>query len=618
MADKKFSEAPLIAIADIATQDTVWTLDKSDTTDGPEGTIKQAPAEAFRNFKTLIASVNYLNLAGIDASISFFNYIPAAINAQGPFTANAGEQFVFYTIQGAGLEKHNAVFTYYQVYTGELIVGGSNPTYQINGSNIMLSGGPKELSAVKDPEFFIELDDINSDPVEDAFNLGDVANTQDWTIAGEMFITCIINNVDIIYRFIGALGDYGPTGLTAVAGDFQDLTTQGTPEPYAETTPGATKNNSAYIRLDNFEGIEQSPGTWSSIIAYATNSEVLYGRARKQINALTQPTVRTSVEAAATDIIIGKEYTIKTVGTTDFTAIGASANTPTVIFTATGVGTGTGEVYKQALQIGGNAFVSNTNMYLEFKKGGEDVEYRFLSLEQNSASGIEEAPNDGKQYARKALSWEEVTVGAGDMLKATYDTNNNGIVDNAEKVNGKTVDETVPPGAVFTDTVYNDTAIQAEVDLNTAKVTFPEAPNDGKDYTRKNLAWSRIVLGETKSMSTTVYAKTIDVKTGDSDVDFGIGSDLNGWNLVNVVAIVTTKGVTGSTNVQVVRRRNNAIIYMLSTAVSLGNEYFAQDGVIDASFDDVATGDLIYFDVTAIHSGTTPKGLTMVLEFEKP
>ena len=41
---------------------------------------------------------------------------------------------------------------------------------------------------------------------------------------------------------------------------------------------------------------------------------------------------------------IGKIYTIKTVGNTDFTAIGASSNTIGVTFTATGVGSGTGTV----------------------------------------------------------------------------------------------------------------------------------------------------------------------------------------------------------------------------------------------------------------------------------
>ena len=41
------------------------------------------------------------------------------------------------------------------------------------------------------------------------------------------------------------------------------------------------------------------------------------------------------------------------------------------------------------------------------------------------------------------------------MQKATYDTNNNGIVDNAEKVNTHTVLTDVPSGAVFTDTTYS-------------------------------------------------------------------------------------------------------------------------------------------------------------------
>ena len=54
-------------------------------------------------------------------------------------------------------------------------------------------------------------------------------------------------------------------------------------------------------------------------------------------------------------------------------------------------------------------------------------------------------------------------TGSGDMLKSVYDTNDNGVVDNAEKVNGKTVESDVPANAVFTDTVYDDTAIQAAV-----------------------------------------------------------------------------------------------------------------------------------------------------------
>lgn len=42
--------------------------------------------------------------------------------------------------------------------------------------------------------------------------------------------------------------------------------------------------------------------------------------------------------------------------------------------------------------------------------------------------------------------------GSGDMSKSVYDTNNDGIVDNAEKVNGHTVKTNVPENAQFTDT----------------------------------------------------------------------------------------------------------------------------------------------------------------------
>jgi len=61
-------------------------------------------------------------------------------------------------------------------------------------------------------------------------------------------------------------------------------------------------------------------------------------------------------------------------------------------------------------------------------------------------------------------------TGGGDMSKSTYDTDNNGIVDNSTLVNGLTVYTAVPSGALFTDTVYSDTAIQAEVDANTANI----------------------------------------------------------------------------------------------------------------------------------------------------
>ncbi len=63
--------------------------------------------------------------------------------------------------------------------------------------------------------------------------------------------------------------------------------------------------------------------------------------------------------------------------------------------------------------------------------------------------------------------------GAGDMLKATYDTDDDGVVDNAEKVNNHTVLSDVPANAVFTDTTYtagngiNISGTSVSVDLDT-------------------------------------------------------------------------------------------------------------------------------------------------------
>lgn len=75
----------------------------------------------------------------------------------------------------------------------------------------------------------------------------------------------------------------------------------------------------------------------------------------------------------------------------------------------------------------------------------------------------------GRSKILKRLVWAvnhlSHTAG-GNMHTDTYDVNNNGIVDNAEKVNGHSVNKDVPADAVFTDTVYDDTAISGQVRAN--------------------------------------------------------------------------------------------------------------------------------------------------------
>ena len=72
--------------------------------------------------------------------------------------------------------------------------------------------------------------------------------------------------------------------------------------------------------------------------------------------------------------------------------------------------------------------------------------------------------------------------GTGDMLKATYDTNDNGVVDNAEKVNNHTVQSDVPANAKFTDTTYTaGTGIDITNNVISSTQTSAEWGNIGGD-----------------------------------------------------------------------------------------------------------------------------------------
>lgn len=66
--------------------------------------------------------------------------------------------------------------------------------------------------------------------------------------------------------------------------------------------------------------------------------------ARGSARGTDSVTVNNGSSIAATSIVVGSTYEILTIGTTDFTAVGAESNSIGVIFTATAVGTGTGTV----------------------------------------------------------------------------------------------------------------------------------------------------------------------------------------------------------------------------------------------------------------------------------
>lgn len=91
----------------------------------------------------------------------------------------------------------------------------------------------------------------------------------------------------------------------------------------------------------------------------------------------------------------------------------------------------------------------------------------------DTADAIREKNGQTTKYkvSEMAEAVRGIPVGTGDMEKSVYDTNDNGIVDNAEAVNGHTVAKDVPADAKFTDTVYDDTALSSRVTSAEGSIT---------------------------------------------------------------------------------------------------------------------------------------------------
>lgn len=98
----------------------------------------------------------------------------------------------------------------------------------------------------------------------------------------------------------------------------------------------------------------------------------------------------TGAEVTTTNFVTDTVYVIKTVGDTDFTLIGASANTPGVIFTATGVGGGTtGVAYVQSTTATFTSVQSGSRSLVVIVRdgGGSPIKQFISSWAQSSSAG---------------------------------------------------------------------------------------------------------------------------------------------------------------------------------------------------------------------------------------
>jgi hypothetical protein len=128
----------------------------------------------------------------------------------------------------------------------------------------------------------------------------------------------------------------------------------------------------------------------------------------------------------------------------------------------------------------------------------------------------------------------------------------------------------------------------------------------------------------TKEVSILVFDDSQNVAVADAagDVFWRVPSTCNGMNLVAVAAHVQTAGTTGTTDIQIARTRAGSSVDMLTTKLTIDSTEVdtvtaAAAAVINATNDDVATGDRIRIDVDAV-STTPPKGLLVELQFRLP
>jgi len=119
-------------------------------------------------------------------------------------------------------------------------------------------------------------------------------------------------------------------------------------------------------------------------------------------------TVRdTTTPLVAGNFIVGKSYTIVSIGTTDFTAIGAASNTVGVSFVATGTGTGTGTAWLNTAltTAAGSMFVNFGNTRMAVYTISVDAVTTLVTLvpTQLTAETQYIQINRGQQYAGQQL-----------------------------------------------------------------------------------------------------------------------------------------------------------------------------------------------------------------------
>ena len=117
-----------------------------------------------------------------------------------------------------------------------------------------------------------------------------------------------------------------------------------------------------------------------------------------------------------------------------------------------------------------------------------DGSWSIESSGSGSGGGIEEAPENGKQYGRQDAGWTEITGGGGGDFSGDYDD-----LTNKPDIPDSTSDLTNDSGFITADDLPDVPANTDELTEGTTNLYWKEAPNDGKQYARRFEAWEEVV-----------------------------------------------------------------------------------------------------------------------------
>lgn len=198
-----------------------------------------------------------------------------------------------------------------------------------------------------------------------------------------------------------------------------------------------------------------------------------------------------------------------------------------------------------------NDKTENTNpdsqSYVLVEKTGQPGVYEKVKLQNlpsNGTGGIEEAPEDGNQYARKDAGWEQVSAtGSGDMEASTYDP---------QSIAADSFDRTNHTGEQDISTVTN---LQTELDakeLKSSQVAFTEE----KTFTGN----TRSYTSQTGDINLTIAS------TGQPTSGEYIHEDIIDGNSTNAINLTVDGGIIGSSD----NTKRNIISLVHNADLALG------------------------------------------------